>query len=242
MSKLATMKPTAKRMMPMAAMLMQMLLVLGASSGLARAQQPELQSYDIELIIFRTLSSDATAENGPRGADTEPAFPLPDDEPSPLDTEPFDTGSFDTDADTDADTDTDNATRMTAPSTGNFPALPASRYQLSAIADTLRRSRNYRPLAHFGWTQPGYPRHATRFLSIDSKVPAGSGLSGRIALTRGRYLHLTLDLALQETGASADHRAVRHVLQQSRRMRSNERHYIDHPNFGVIALITPSSE
>jgi len=235
MSKLATMKPTAKRMRPMAAMLMQVLLVLGASSGLARAQ-PELQSYDVELIIFKTLSSDATAENGPRGADTGPAFSLSDDEPPSLDTEPFDTGSFD------ADADADNAIRMTAPSAENFPALPAARYQLSAIAGTLRRSRNYRPLAHFGWTQPGYPRHATRFLSIDSMVPAGSGLSGRVALTRGRYLHLALDLALQETGTSADQRAIRHVLHQSRRMRSNERHYIDHPNFGVIALITPSSE
>lgn len=215
--------------MQVAALLVQVVLVLGASSGLARAQQAELQSYDVELIIFRTLSSDATAEDWPREADTGSAFSLPDDERSPFDTDSSDAGASDT------------GTRTISPAAENFPALPASRYQLTAIADILRRSRNYRPLAHFGWTQPGYPRHAAKSLSIDSKVSAGSGLSGRIALTRGRYLHLMLDLAL-ETATSPGHPAVRYVLHQSRRMRSNERHYIDHPNFGVIALITPASE
>ncbi len=34
--------------------------------------------------------------------------------------------------------------------------------------------------------------------------------------------------------------ASRYVLRQTRRMRSNERHYIDSPKFGVIAIITPS--
>ncbi|AMN47290.1 hypothetical protein ACG33_09325 [Steroidobacter denitrificans] len=234
MSTLATMKPIARRMMQVAVLLVQGLLVLGAGSGPARAQQAELQSYDVELIIFRTLSSDATAEDGPREADTGPAFLLPDEEHSPFDTGPADSGSSDTGS-------SDTGARTLSPAAENFPALPASRYQLTAIADTLRRSRNYRPLAHFGWTQPGYPRHAARFLSIDSKVPAGSGLSGRIALTRGRYLHLTLDLVL-ETATSPGHPVAHYRLQQSRRMRSNERHYIDHPNFGVIALITPSGE
>ena len=67
------------------------------------------------------------------------------------------------------------------------------------------------------------------------EVAAGSGLTGRVALSRGRYLHLTLDLALEPAGG-----AERYVLRQTRRMRSNERHYIDHPKFGVIALVTPS--
>ena len=63
-----------------------------------------------------------------------------------------------------------------------------------------------------------------------------SGLSGQIALSRGRYLHLTLDLGL----STGDRSGQRYVLRQTRRMRSNERHYIDHPKFGVIALITPT--
>jgi len=188
------------------------------SSGKAQAQgaASDLQSYDVELVIFRTLTSEATPERWELEAQTTgQALALPDDDPAPFDTDP----------------------RSAIPVRAQFPALDASRYQLTAIADTLRRSRNYRPLAHFGWTQPGYPRNAAQSLSIDGRVPAGSGLSGDIALTRGRYLHLTLNLALQAEAASGQ-TPLRYVMHQSRRMRSNERHYIDHPNFGVIVLVS----
>jgi hypothetical protein len=113
--------------------------------------------------------------------------------------------------------------------------MPSGKMKLGAIADQLKRSRGYQTVAHFGWTQPGFPRTEAHYMSVDSKVGAGSGLTGRVALSRGRYLHLTLDLALQPAGSSE-----RYVLRQTRRMRSNERHYIDHPKFGVIALITQS--
>jgi hypothetical protein len=74
-------------------------------------------------------------------------------------------------------------------------------------------------------------------MSIEGIVPPSTGLSGQIALSRGRYLHLTLEL----TYDSAEEGGDRMVLRQTRRMRSNERHYIDHPKFGVIAIITPSA-
>ena len=53
---------------------------------------------------------------------------------------------------------------------GVFPPLPPAKFKLTAIADTLRRSRNYQPLAHFGWTQPGFPRTEAHYMSIDSLV------------------------------------------------------------------------
>jgi hypothetical protein len=141
---------------------------------------------------------------------------IPDDEPSPFAT-------------------TDPV--PLAPAT--FPALSASKYKLTAIADSLRRSRNFQPLAHFGWTQPGYPRDTAKYQSVNSLVPAGSGLQGQIALSRGRYLHLTLDL-VYDAPVAAGEPSQRFVLRQTRRMRSNERHYLDHPRFGVIAIVTPS--
>lgn len=171
-----------------------------------------MTSYDVELIVFRTLSSEATNEEWSAEGDSP------------------------TNADTSGDGQAE-AAPLTAP-TATFPSLPAARLKLGAIADTLRRSRRYQPLAHFGWTQPGYPRNDARFIPVDSVMGAANtgptGLSGRIALARGRYLHLTLDLVM--TGEDGQ----RYVLQQTRRMRSNERHYIDHPKFGVIALITQS--
>ncbi len=191
-------------------------LIGAAPPAVAQQAGSDLQSYDVELIIFRTLSSSATPETWEVEADAPATLSLPEDELSPFEAPP-----------------------PTSLSSAAFPALPPSQFKLDAIAGTLRRSRDYRPLAHFGWTQPGYARNAAQVLTIDSLVPADSGLSGQIALTRGRYLHLTLNLAYRQP-ASETGAGQRFVLQQTRRMRSNERHYIDHPNFGVIVLITPS--
>jgi hypothetical protein len=192
------------------------LLAVALIVSSAGAQQPALQSYDVELIIFRNLSSKASAEEwaGESGMQ-EGSTPLTDEE------SPASSGA---------------ASEVAPPATATetFPTLPVAKVKLSTLAESLRRSRGYQVLAHFGWTQPGFPRTEAHYMAIDSQAAAESGLTGRVALSRGRYLHLTLDLTLQsETG---EH----YVLRQTRRMRSNERHYIDHPKFGVIALVTPS--
>jgi len=196
--------------------------LLSVATLTASAQQSTsvLQSYDVELIVFRTLNPNASPEEwGMEASAAGQRLAIPDDEPSPFAT---------------------TAPAPPPPTTSTFPALPSAKYKLSAIADTLRRSRNYQPLAHFGWTQPGYPRGDAKYLTINSLVPAGSGIVGQVALSRGRYLHLTLDLVYDAPGAAGEP-TQRFVLRQSRRMRSNERHYLDSPRFGVIAIVTPSS-
>jgi hypothetical protein len=194
------------------------LLAVVALLGPASAQQTasDLPRYDVELVVFRHLSSDATEEVWNLELSKAEGLEIPEEDATPFDTP---------------------APAAAQPTTQTFTPLAASKMKLGAIEDTLRRSRNYRPLAHFGWTQPGYARDAAPSISIDGWVPAGSGLSGEVALSRGRYLHLTLDLAFTPPDAPGE----RYVLRQSRRMRSNERHYIDHPKFGVIALVTPSA-
>jgi hypothetical protein len=195
--------------------------VLSIATLTASAQQSTsvLQSYDVELVVFRTLNPNASPEEWRmEAAAAGQRLAIPDDEPSPVAA----------------------AEPAPAPATANFPALPAAKYKLTAITDTLRRSRNYQPLAHFGWTQPGYPRGDAKYLTINTMVPAGSGIVGQVALSRGRYLHLTLDLVYDAPGAAGEP-TQRFVLRQSRRMRSNERHYMDSPRFGVIAIVTPSS-
>ena len=198
-----------------------LIVLLSAATLTASAQQatPVLQSYDVELLIFRQLHPSASPEEwSMEAAAAGQRLAIPDDEPTPF-------------------TSSEPAPATTA----TFPALAPSKFKLTATADTLRRSRNYQPLAHFGWTQPGYPRGDAKYLPINALVPAGSGLVGQVALSRGRYLHLTLDLVYDAPGATAGEPTQRFVLRQSRRMRSNERHYIDSPRFGVIAIITPSA-
>ncbi|HTJ15786.1 MAG TPA: CsiV family protein [Steroidobacteraceae bacterium] len=196
--------------------------LLSVATLTASAQQPTtaqvLQNYDVELLIFRTLTPNASPEEwSMEAAEAGQRLVIPEDEPSPF------------------------ASNEPAPTTtATYPALPPAKFKLQAIADTLKRSRNYQPLAHFGWTQPGYPRDDARYLPINSLVPAGSGLVGQVALSRGRYLHLTLDLVYDAPSAAGEP-TQRFVLRQSRRMRSNERHYLDSPRFGVIAIVTPST-
>ena len=196
------------------------LALLGCVTLTASAQQSTqvLQSYDVELLIFRTLNPNASPEQwSMEAAAAGQRLAIPEDEPEPF------------------------STSAPAPTTTtNFPALAPARFKLTGIYDTLRRSRNYQPLAHFGWTQPGYARNDAKLLTINSLVPAGSGIVGQVALTRGRYLHLTVDLVYDAPGA-AGQPTQRFVLRQSRRMRSNERHYLDSPRFGVIAIVTPST-
>lgn len=193
-------------------------VLLAAVTASAQQATPVLQSYDVELLIFRTLNPNASPEEwSMEAAAAGQRLAIPEDEPTPF------------------------AASEPAPATASsFPALAPGKFKLTAIADTLRRSRNYQPLAHFGWTQPGYPRDTAKFLPINAMVPAGSGLVGQVALSRGRYLHLTLDLVYDAPGAAGEPKQ-RFVLRQSRRMRSNERHYIDSPRFGVIAIVTPSA-
>jgi len=194
--------------------------LLGSVTLTASAQQSTqvLQSYDVELLIFRTLNPNASPEQwSMEAAAAGQRLAIPEDEPEPF------------------------STSAPAPTTtSSFPPLAPARFKLTGIYDTLRRSRNYQPLAHFGWTQPGYARNDAKLLTINSLVPAGSGIVGQVALTRGRYLHLTLDLVYDAAGAAGEP-TQRFVLRQSRRMRSNERHYLDSPRFGVIAIVTPST-
>jgi hypothetical protein len=196
------------------------LALLGCVSLSASAQQASqvLQSYDVELLVFRTLNPNASPEEWSMEAlEAGQRLAIPEDEPDPA------------------------AASAPAPvTTSNFPVLAPGRFKLTGIYDTLRRSRNYQPLAHFGWTQPGYARNDAKLLTINSMVPAGSGIVGQVALTRGRYLHLTLDLVYDAPGAAGEP-TQRFVMRQSRRMRSNERHYLDSPRFGVIAIVTPSN-
>jgi hypothetical protein len=196
----------------LAVIAMALLCVGPAGAQQAAPTQQGLQSYDVELLIFRNLSGKETPESwGVESMGDAQGMAIPDEE--------------------------SGATEAPAPAapTVTFPALPAAKMKLGAIEETMRRSRAYQPLAHIGWTQPGFARNAAKYLSVSSLVPASSGLQGQIALTRGRYLHLTLDLALDSQES-----AQPYVLRQTRRMRSTERHYIDSPKFGVIAVITPT--
>jgi hypothetical protein len=170
--------------------------------------------YDVELVVFRSVSPNATPENWA----AEQAL----------------AGRHvqqDADDESGAPAVADRSSREIS-----VTAVPGDRFKLGGIEEALRRSHEYQPVAHFGWTQVGYPLNAAPQVDLDALLPQGSALSGKASLSRGRYLHLTLNLSFQPPGGSP-----RYFLQQGRRMRSNEKHYFDHPQFGVIAIVTPQT-
>ncbi len=112
-------------------------------------------------------------------------------------------------------------------------SLPPSAYRLSGIWSALKRSRNYRPLRHLAWQQPGLPARGAPLVAIGDELDAE--IRGTVKVSRSRFLHLELDLVLQEGDQ-------RFRFQASRRMRSNELHYLDSPKLSAVVIITPRTE
>lgn len=137
-------------------------------------------------------------------------------------------------------------TRKT-PATLNANWQSASALQLTNAKAALTRSSSYRPLLHKAWRQTVSKSRRAVVLPENTSSASGDSVSGTVIVTKGRYLHLNLDLILNTVPDTAfigeDYRfgspATQIKLQQKRRMRSRKLHYIDHPRFGVLALITP---
>lgn len=125
-------------------------------------------------------------------------------------------------------------------------SLSSAQYRLAGVDAALARSRGYELIRHVGWTQAATPRGAGLAVELADIAPDSEPLRGTVALERGRYLHLRLDLAYTPAvppsallSASAGSGPVTFTLRQNRRVKSFERHYFDHPAFGVIAMVSP---
>jgi len=131
--------------------------------------------------------------------------------------------------------------------------------------DKIKASGQYRLLRHFSWRQPGLDDKAARGIRVytgraikvfipedyrqyDRFIPASTGptfengarqistttLSGTLKVRLGRFLHLDARLVLTDPDTGRSYR-----LEQSRKMRSRELHYIDNPRFGMLVRIIP---
>lgn len=150
-----------------------------------------------------------------------------------------------------------------------FVALPEKFLRLNETKRKLAQSSQYRVLLHTGWRQPltksakGQPVHISTAAGADNLAALAAPLDGNITVSLSRYLHLHADLLLRghtkattpasskreasgatpasviTEAATADAPLTVFRMLQSRRMRSTEIHYLDHPALGVIAQIVP---
>jgi hypothetical protein len=102
-------------------------------------------------------------------------------------------------------------------------ALPASARGLGPVVYTLKR-KGMLVHEHLAWRQTPGARNSRSWRWLEA-----GRLSGLIRVTRGRYLHLDADLVFRDAATSVPHR-----IQVSRRFRSNELHYVDHPKLGIL--------
>jgi len=129
----------------------------------------------------------------------------------------------------------------------SFQTVDSSRYRLQGEWNRLQSSSEYTPLLHTAWLQPGLSRDQAVGVILEAGAPSpvlggAKPLSGVVKVGLSRYLHLDVNLLYRKplTTASEDGTSFETFqLSESRRMRSKEIHYLDHPMFGVIALITP---
>lgn len=134
-----------------------------------------------------------------------------------------------------------------------FRELTPGERILEAEATRLRRARGYEVLAHLAWRQPFLPNEpgmAQLIATADPALPdqaAGELLLGTVTIDLRRFLHAHLDLyyrprqpaALLDADTIGRNEASGRFIhiRQSRRMRSGELHYLDHPQIGAIIRI-----
>jgi hypothetical protein len=144
---------------------------------------------------------------------------------------------------------------------GSNQWLPEDSFRLRRESRQVERRAGGRLLFHGRWLQVVPPRDAPLPIILPDTDVTGPGkeLSGSVDVTLGRYLHFQARLnyvapalgarpyqvALSPQGTSTPTRARQieepgfMTLAQSRRMRSQELHYLDHPKLGIVVRVDP---
>lgn len=118
--------------------------------------------------------------------------------------------------------------------TGDVEATPVAASKLVSAAARLRnRSSGFRVLAHSAWTQAPAGWNSRRGVSA-SQLGLAEGISGKLILERGQYLHFGVDLTIEDGGK-------RYRIEEVRQVKPNQIHYLDHPAVGVLAIVTATT-
>jgi len=127
----------------------------------------------------------------------------------------------------------------------------------------LQTNDKYQVLTHKRWIQTADARSSSPVMRITD--PAGD-LDGTVVFYMSRFLHVDVDLLLKDESeqkadaapalattdstppatasasavdAGINNQELAYRIDESRRIRSNQMNYFDHPKFGVLLIITP---
>jgi hypothetical protein len=239
-------------MFPVMTLLLALWSALAVGQELLDDEVPEIRRYTVEVIIFRyaeevSVGTELFPPDAPVVAEfsPEPELVFGDIEPEPE--------VSDVDAGEAADGD-------------EFILHTEDDFTMADIASHLERLDAYEPMMHFAWTQTTLAQEDTLPIELPALGEAPEGLTGRFALYLSRYLHLVVDLTLDDAVVSgepvaiddsvlafSDERSgfgyddpgpgpVRFRIEDNRIFKSGDLRYFDHPKFGVLAKVTRVDE
>lgn len=130
--------------------------------------------------------------------------------------------------------------------------VEAQDYLLKEALQKLTPQKGYTIVYHRAWRQPAYGDHQAVTFAVDDITPKGEQLTGTIKFYKNRYAHMEVDFTLwrkiptpiRARFAQHENLPLTHLpetwpfhLQEARKMKSGEWHYLDHPLFGVLMAI-----
>lgn len=110
-----------------------------------------------------------------------------------------------------------------------YSKVSSRKLSLHGAYSQLARSHNYQPIMHVGWIQSVQSNSLGRAVKISNSTAT---IDGFIQLQRGHLAYMIVDLEYSLG-------SVIYRLNEKRRFKLNETHYLDHPKFGVLVRISP---
>ncbi len=117
---------------------------------------------------------------------------------------------------------------------GRVEPLGRDSLQLAGAREAIATRGGLHVLAHAAWAAIVPPNGRTTAL-LEDVLPAGAPLAGGIAVQRSQYLFLFVDVDFETGGAT-------YGIRMKRRIKFGERHYFDHPAFGLIVQVRPTKD
>lgn len=110
----------------------------------------------------------------------------------------------------------------------DVPATTVTSRKLGGSVTRLN-NRNLRVLGHAAWKQAPSGWKSRR--GVSTSLLGLSGMDGKVILERGEFLHLGIDMVVEDGGK-------RYRLNEVRQVKLDEIQYFDHPAIGVIAIVS----
>jgi len=140
--------------------------------------------------------------------------------------------------------DSPPASGISLSGSGGYKERGPGSFFLNSTDQRIRNAAGMRVIYHKAWSQPVVQGRNSQPVAIRAGYMMDDGyheLEGTITVDRGRYLHFKPNLQLRRNISLGDGstRMITALLDEPRRMKSKEAHYIDHPLFGILVYATP---